>query len=824
MTTLRLLKTSFTAGEVAPPLLGRSDLAAYENGASKLRNVFIHPTGGVTRRAGLRHVGRAHKMLLRHDAPSAISAPNGGAAAHANDDDPATTLATTTQIAALDPYVVVRYDLGSVQPVLFADALELALSAGTVADEFRIQYSHDDSNWIDFSRPLAVDTVPASARRTPADGAPVAARYWRLARIGATALGAATVALGGLHLWREGAAASAGRIVSFAFNTEQTYLLCFTDRSIAVFAGDTALADLPSPYAAAALPGPDETYGAGQTGQFAWAQSADTLLLVHPDRPPLRVLRRLVTQDGAEVEDWITAPWRFVEEETKETNGTLIGKARRQPYHKFADPDVTLTPSGATRDSPITVTASAPVFVDGDIGQRFRIAEREIEITGVTDPATAQAVVKETLVSTSATKDWEEPAFSPRRGWPVSCGFHQDRLVVGGARDLPNRLWLSKSADLFNFDLGEGHDDEGIEFAILSDQVNAIRALFSGRHLQVFTSGAEFMVTGDPLTPASVQLKRQTRVGSPVTRYVPPRDVDGATLFVARSGRELREFLFADVEQAYQSNDLALLARHVMTGAIDQDYDAHRRLFHLVMQDGALATVTVYRAEQVTAWSVQHTDGAFRAVAAVDDDVFALVERAPPGGGGGALFVERFDATLATDAALSGAVGGADPPADEWSDLDHLEGRTVAVVADGTPLPPHVVSGGAIVLETPARTVEAGLPFAMAVEPLPPASLQPRLSNQGIPVRLVAANFRLLGTRALRVDTGRGPSDIPFKRFGGVLDGAPAAFTGDVTVRALGWRRGGTEPLWRVAQDAPLPCTILSVSTLIKAGDASGGG
>ena len=67
MTTLRLLKTSFTAGEVAPPLLGRSDLAAYENGASKLRNVFIHPTGGVTRRAGLRHVGRARRLLERNE-------------------------------------------------------------------------------------------------------------------------------------------------------------------------------------------------------------------------------------------------------------------------------------------------------------------------------------------------------------------------------------------------------------------------------------------------------------------------------------------------------------------------------------------------------------------------------------------------------------------------------------------------------------------------------------------------------------------------------------------------------------------------------------
>src|SRR5262245_30442735 len=104
MTTLRLLKTSFTAGEVAPPLLGRSDLAAYENGASKLRNVFIHPTGGVTRRSGLRHVARARKMLHRHAAPSAITAPNGGTAAHANDDDPSTKL-TTGQIGIANPFV-----------------------------------------------------------------------------------------------------------------------------------------------------------------------------------------------------------------------------------------------------------------------------------------------------------------------------------------------------------------------------------------------------------------------------------------------------------------------------------------------------------------------------------------------------------------------------------------------------------------------------------------------------------------------------------------------------------------------------------------------
>ena len=75
------------------------------------------------------------------------------------------------------------------------------------------------------------------------------------------------------------------------------------------------------------------------------------------------------------------------------------------------------------------------------------------------------------------------------------------------------------------------------------------------------------------------------------------------------------------------------------------------------------------------------------------------------------------------------------------------------------------------------------------------------------PVRIV---FRLLATGALRADAG---------------DGARAAaaraarrrrpFSGDAELRASGWRRGSREPPWRVAQDDPAPCTILSVTSEI---------
>ncbi len=626
MPRLTTHKSNFTAGEVSTRLLGRSDLRSYANGASKLRNVVIQPTGGVTRRAGTRFV----------------------------------------------------------------------------------------------------DMAPGP-----------------------------------------------GRLTAFEFNTEQTYLLCFSHLQIDVYTDGTKTATIAAPWT--------ET----QTTKLAWVQSADTLLVVHPDTAPKKITR---TSHA----DWQITDWLFAETDNR----------IHQPHHKFAATDVTLEPTGTS--GTITVAASAPVFEAGHVGTRFRIANKEIEITAVASTTSATATVKETLANANATKDWEEQSFSPVRGYPATVTFHQDRTVIGGSRDLPNQIWMSKSADLFNFDLGEGLDDEAIEFALLSDQVNACSAVFSGRHLQVFTSGAEWMVTGDPLTPASVQIRRQTRIGSPATRFVPPRNVDGATLFVPRTGRELREFLFTDVEQAYQSRDLATVAEHLIRDPVDQDFDAGRRNLHLVMADGTIGTLTLYRAEEIIGWTLSDTQGAFRSVCAVGDAVYLLTERS------GRYFIEAFDDSLQVDCGLH--ITDATPKT-EWGGLDHLEDCTVKIVADGSVQSDATVADGWITLNVAVSEVTVGLGYTHVIEPLPPAVNGLQGSNQGGRLRMVAATYRLKDASALRLDTGRGFIDVPFREFGDdLLDAPPVAFSGDRTVRAFGWRRDGTQSLWRIEQDTPLPFTLLSVT------------
>jgi hypothetical protein len=630
MAKFAIEKTNFTAGEISPWLFGRGDLRAYENGAQRLSNVFIHPTGGVYRRPGLRFVDQAPGL---------------------------------------------------------------------------------------------------------------------------------------------------GRLLSFEFNTDQTYLLAFFDGLVSIYQDDSKIAELEAPWTEA------------QLRQINWTQSADTLLIVHPDVKPKKI-----TRTGGSV--WELLDWSFFATDERVSC----------PHHNFTGPNVTVQASALS--ATITITASDAIFDSNHIGTRFRIENKETLITKFLSSTEVEAEVKETLTSLDATADWTEQAFSEVRGWPTSVCFHQDRLVIGGSRDLPNNLWLSKSADLFNFETGDGLDDEAISFPILSDQVNAIRHVFSGRHLQVFTSGAEWMVTGDPLAPTTIQLHRQTRIGSPTVRTVPPKDVDGATLFTSRDGSQLREFVFTDTEQAYQAADLTMLAHHLINTPVDIDFDLSSRLFHMVMLDGSLATLTIYRDENVTAWTRQETHGKFQAVSVLGDRTYVLVERQ------NGHSIEVFDRELNTDAALTGS---SETPTTQWTGLYHLESQAVKVVADNKRIDDMKVSAGAVKLSESAITVEVGLGFSHIIEPLAPAINQFG-SRIGVKIRPIKYVFRLQNTATLKVDTGKGLHEVSSRRLGNnnFID-TPSVINGDVQIRALGWRQLDTKPLWRIEQDVPLSFILLAVSLEVSA-------
>lgn len=624
------VKTNFTAGQVSPLIYGRGDLGIFENGARTLENVIIHPTGGISRRRGLRYIDKL---------------------------------------------------------------------------------------------------------------------------------------------------SGAARLLPFEFNTEQTYLLCFMNKKLRIYRDNQFISELDTPWSLE------------QLDTINWTQSADTLLVVHPDVAPKQISR----YDG---DVWKVEDWEYYTED---------GKVYC-PYYNFFQHKENLKPSGTGGE--ISLTADNDIFSADYVGSRIRINEGEVEVTSFVSTRELKAKVSKNLSNANITTDWEESSFSVRRGWPNSVTFHQDRMVIGGSRSLPNRLWLSKSSDLFNFDLGEGLDDESIEFAILSDQVNAIKSVVSARHLLVFTTGAEWMVTGQPLTPESIQLTRQTKVGIYSVRNVPPQNVDGATLFVSSSGRQIREFLFADVEQAYQAKDLTLLASEIIKNPRDCTFHPDDNVLYVVLEDGSVSCLTTYRTEQVTAWSKLKTDGNFRSVAAIGDDIYFCIQR------DNGWFIEKMEDDWWVDCSLKLT---AKTPQTHWEGLEIFNGKEVSVVADDFTIGLFQIEDAELNLEEAASEIIVGFPYEHIIEPLP---YMQESSRPWPPkaLRVIQGLFRIISSRSFRINIGGGYFEVPLKKMyrDQILDAPANTYNGDVELRSLGWVKDMERPIWSIRSSVPVPFTLLSAVLEVK--------
>ena len=286
---------------------------------------------------------------------------------------------------------------------------------------------------------------------------------------------------------------------------------------------------------------------------------------------------------------------------------------------------------------------------------------------------------------------------------------------------------------------------------------------------------------------------------------VPPVDVDGATIFASRSGRGIFEFAYTEAQLLYQANDLALASQHLVRDPVSLCYDQARRLLHVAMADGSLATLTLYRAEQVTAWTRQETAGAFRALAEIEGRVWAVVER------DGTHRLERFDDELALDAALTGESAA---PKEVWRGLDHLEARDVSVVADGAPARRRhrrrrrgrARSAGADGAGRPRLPPPRG---AAAARPRRRRSACARRRSGWCPSPSACwrrRRWRWTSAAARR----RSPSAASAPRCSTRRRRASPATCG--CARSAG-AATPCAPLWRIEDDTPLPMTLLSVTT-----------
>lgn len=457
-----------------------------------------------------------------------------------------------------------------------------------------------------------------------------------------------------------------------------------------------------------------------------------------------------------------------------------------------------------------------------------------IRINSVTSATVAQGTFEKDAASTRTTRNWSEGAWSDYRGWPCAVGFNQDRLCFGGNASEPQNVWMSVTGDYYNF---ERHlvlqDDDAVTASLVSRKVSPVRAFVPLSSLVVLTAGAEWTIsaggTKSAITPSSLEANVQGYRGASM---VTPVVIGNMVLFVQKQGKIIRDLGYAFESDSYSGNDLTVLATHLFkdrtVAAMDYQQDPDSIVW-VALDDGSLLALTYLREQDVIAWSRMETDGDVESVCCLSsaerDEVWLAVKRRS--GNGYKRFIEQMAARSAESPEECffvdcGVTKRYETPQSEITGLSHLEGRDAAVLADGNVIHGLTVENGKLTLKHPASVVHVGLPYRAELETLDLTLPRQDGTQQGRSARLISVSVRVEKSRGIKIGAAEGDpvpfEAMEFKERSTEPYGAPISLT--TGIMTLGLNAGYSSGRVRVIADEPLPCTVISL--LPKVAVASG--
>jgi hypothetical protein len=619
------------------------------------------------------------------------------------------------------------------------------------------------------------------------------------------------------------------RLIPFQFSSSQTYVLEFGNLYMRVYTNGAQVLSGGPPYEIAT------PYTTAQLPTLKFVQSADVMTLTHPSHAPRNLSRTghaswtLATITLAPA---LAAPASPV---ASPTNGTGAVPTHTDSYKVTAVRAETLeeslpTAAATCSNFPLnpatgtynTVTWSA---VAGATKYNVYKESNGSGIHGYIGSATGLTFTDNNL----GPDEGDTPPASrdpfAASNHPGAVTYHQQRRVFGASTTGPQTVWMSQSGNYTNFNVSSpSRDDDAVTFTLASPQVNEIRHFVPLNDLLVLTSGGEFKVTGggsggDPITPSAVTVRPQGYRGS---SHVPPLLIGETALFVQQKGSIVRDLGYSIDVDGYTGSDLSVLSNHLFESATIDEWayaQAPHSIVWTVMSDGRLLSLTYMREHQVWAWTRHDTDGTFESVCSVsegtEDAVYVVVNRTI--GGATRRYVERLQGRMVNAVSdaffVDSGLTYSGSPATTISGLGHLEGKTVAILADGSVAPSKVVSGGSITLPRAASVVHVGLPYTSEMVTLD-LELGPRGASKQR--RVVEVMVKVERSRALWA----GPDAdhmTEFKQRDAEPYGSPIGLlTGDMRLAIPpAWGRSGSIV---VQQRDPLPLTVLAVIPEVDVG------
>jgi len=620
-------------------------------------------------------------------------------------------------------------------------------------------------------------------------------------------------------------------ILPFTFSTdaEQNFVLVLSEKKLRVSDGKSLLpVSVATPYRASDL------------HELSHKQVGDVVYLAHRDYPLAKIIRSGLP--GAYVWTWqkvslntsLSAPAApsvaFVRgnaDDDAALSHTLRYKVSavdangRDSLPSPAGSASGKHPSDWVVGNHVTITwAAVPGAVE------YNIYREEAGYYGFIGVATSTSFIDnnyEADVADTPREDWNPFADGNH---PATVAFHQQRLVLGGTRNSPQSFYMSRVGDFENFRKSRPlQDDDPVEYVLASGSIDAVRWVESFGDLLIGTSGAEYKATGEGgvITAKSVNITSQSYWGS---AGLPPIIVGNSILHVQRHGAHVRDLFYSLEKDGYAGNDLSIMAPHLFEGHSLRQWAYQQtpgsRVW-IVRDDGVLLCLTYLKEHDIAGFSRHVTDGHCVSVAAINGDnedaVFFVVLR------NGRYFLERLMPEFGREEPVAeaffvdcGVTLRHEEPVQSVGGLEHLEGRTVSALLDGSPVEGLTVNGGRLELPYPARVVHAGLPYVSRLCPFPleaDAQSGSTLGKRRAYGRCLVRLYRSVGGRHGAADNITSMYDLPFVPENWGIACEP--FSGDVEFNP-GMGQDAEAQLW-LAQDRPLPFQVVALMCDVDFGE-----
>jgi hypothetical protein len=605
------------------------------------------------------------------------------------------------------------------------------------------------------------------------------------------------------------------RLGGMFYSTTEMYLLVFTPGQVIIY---DAIGLAPVQTLTGLPWGVAQPFGTPSLADIYFITVEGVILVCHPWFWPVQINRLYQNNFN----------WQWYSFEKSSDNARSF-----QPYYKFAAQPTLITPS-ATAVGNMTLTTNGAYWSthhsylnpDGT-KPRVRITYPadpvtstttqifEFTINSVTDNQNIQVTLlgSKPLPNTNAMVTWDEQLCSQVWGYPVCCGFQDQRFVFGGHPAAPGFLTLSQIGAPHNFDTGTAQDDEAIAIVLTTESTNQIKGMISGLHFIIMTTQGPFFFPNsntNPLTPSNCGFRR---TAGQQCAAVKPVIYDSAAIYSQRKGNHIREMVFDLYRQAYTTSAISLLSNDLISTpselhVIPSDPNNSDLYLFVLNSSGTYAgSAAVYigdRDQEIGGWTNWDTaNGNILSAAEIGEFFFMAVTRVI--NNTSVIALELLDWTRIFDA---GQVQTSATAKTVWTGLTRYLNTQVQVMGDGYAMGSYTVDGSGN-LTLPAsyacKTLEVGFDFTFLVETLPVDGALNDGPVQGRPYDIASTVVKLINTDNVTVNGDRLWARLPYDQ----VQLTQPLFSGPFECWIEDWNRTQTI---KIAQGNPGPIQVTAIS------------